>query len=139
MKPLLTMNLSDSIMPIRKPDATIAGMIGTKMSPRVLIARWNQLPFCAACALASSLLTADAPDCAMNCSNTLLTVPVPKMICNCPWASNTPCTPVAFSSAGLSTFLLSAITSRRRVAQCAAETTFSFPPMLLSTSEAAFA
>ncbi len=80
MKPLFTMNLSDSIMPIRKPDATIAGMIGTKISPSVLIARWNQLPFRAPCAFASSLLTAAAPDCAMNSSYTLFTVPVPKMI-----------------------------------------------------------
>ena len=29
------------MIPMRKPDATIAGMIGTKMSPSVLMARWE--------------------------------------------------------------------------------------------------
>ena len=39
-KPLLTMKFRASMMPMRKPDATMAGMMGTKMSPRVLMARW---------------------------------------------------------------------------------------------------
>ena len=56
--PLLIIKFSDSMMPIRKPDATIAGMIGTKMSPSVLINRWNGFPFCAAAALTSSLVIA---------------------------------------------------------------------------------
>ena len=38
-KPLFTMKFSASMMPMRKPDATMAGMMGTKMSPRVLMAR----------------------------------------------------------------------------------------------------
>ena len=62
------MKFKDSMMPIKKPDATIAGMIGTKISPNVFIARWNQLPLAAPYALASSLLTAAAPDCAINSS-----------------------------------------------------------------------
>ncbi len=75
---------------------------------------------------------------AINSSYTLLTVPVPKMIWSWPCASNTPCTPVAFSSSFLFTLPLSAMTRRRRVAQCAADTMLSLPPMFCSTSEAAF-
>ena len=37
--PLFTMKLSASMMPMRKPEATMAGMMGTKMSPRHLMAR----------------------------------------------------------------------------------------------------
>ena len=32
-KPLLTIKFSASIMPIKKPEATMAGMMGTKISP----------------------------------------------------------------------------------------------------------
>ena len=55
------------------------------------------------------------------------------------WASKTPWTPVTSSKAALSTFLLSAMTSLSRVAQWAAEMTFSLPPMHFNTSAAAFA
>ena len=46
---------------------------------------------------------------------------------------------VIADDSGLSVDALQGFTSRRRVAQCAAETTFSLPPMRCSTSAAAFA
>ncbi len=39
---------------MKRPVATIAGRIGTKTSPKVRIARWNQLPCLAASAFCSS-------------------------------------------------------------------------------------
>ena len=41
-------------IPINNPVATIAGKIGTKTSPKVRIARWNQFPCLAASAFISS-------------------------------------------------------------------------------------
>ena len=41
--------------PMKRPVATITGMIGTKTSPKVRIARWNQFPCLAASAFISSL------------------------------------------------------------------------------------
>ena len=47
-KLLFTMKFSASMMPMRKPLATMAGMMGTKMSPSVLMARlkgfWRRRP-----------------------------------------------------------------------------------------------
>ena len=68
------------MIPIRNPLATMAGMIGTKMSPRSLIALINIFCFCTAASLASALELAVTPETAMNSSKTLLTVPVPRMI-----------------------------------------------------------
>ena len=58
----------------------MAGIIGTKISPSVLIARMNQFCLSAAAALTSSFVPSDAPERAMNSSYTLLTAPVPMMI-----------------------------------------------------------
>ena len=128
IKPLLIMKSREFMIPMRKPLATIAGMIGTKISPSSLIARMNTFCFCAAASFASAFELAVMPAMAMNSSNTLLTVPVPRMIWSCPDASNTPFTPSIFSIAPLSALLLSAITSRSLVAQCAADTIFLLPP-----------
>ena len=65
------------MMPMSMPDATMAGMMGTKTSERTLMARWRALPLLAAASFASSLDAADTPDWAMKASKTLLTVPVP--------------------------------------------------------------
>ena len=72
--------------------------------------------------------TQDLAKMEMNSLNTLLTVPVPRMIWSCPDASNTPFTPSTFSMASLSALLLSAITRRSLVAQWAADTMFLLPP-----------
>ena len=74
------MKFSASMIPIRNPLATIAGMIGTKMSPNVLIACLYQGCFAAAAAFTSSLLAPVRPDTARNSSYTLFTTPVPRMI-----------------------------------------------------------
>ena len=66
--PLLIRKFNDSIIPIRKPDATIAGMIGTKMSPSVLIKRWKGFPLLAASFLTSSFVAAEIPAIAINSS-----------------------------------------------------------------------
>ena len=122
------MKSREFMIPIRKPLATIAGMIGTKMSPRSLTALINMFCFCAAASFASALELAVIPAMEMNSSNTLLTVPVPRMIWSWPDASNTPFTPSTFSIASLSALLLSAITRRSLVAQWAADTIFLLPP-----------
>ncbi len=129
-KPLLTMKVNASMIPIRKPLATIAGIIGTKTSPKVLIARLNRFCLAAAAALASSFDAAVRPEMAINSSYTLFTTPVPKIICSWPEALNTPFTPSISSTALASHLALSANTSRKRVAQWAAEIRFSFFPTL---------
>ena len=121
---------SASTSPIIRPDATIAGRIGTNTSPSALIIRYQTGFFAAAAALTSSLVASDTPVIFRNSSYTLLTVPVPMMICSCPLDSKTPLTPSTFSSFALSTLLLSTVTRRRRVAQCAALTIFCPPPMM---------
>lgn len=65
------------MMPMSMPDATMAGMMGTKTSERTLMARWKTLPCLAASSFASALLTAVMPPWLMNSSYTLSTVPVP--------------------------------------------------------------
>ena len=60
-KPLFTMKVRASMMPIRKPEATMAGMMGTKMSPSVLIIRLGRGCFAAAAAFTSSLVAAVRP------------------------------------------------------------------------------
>ena len=65
--------------PMKRPVATITGMIGTKTSPKVRIARWNQFPCLAASAFMSSLDDVGKPS-ATTSSYILFTVPVPKMI-----------------------------------------------------------
>ena len=42
--------------PMKRPVATITGMIGTNTSPNVRMARWNQFPCLAASAFMSSLM-----------------------------------------------------------------------------------
>lgn len=56
------------MMSMSIPDATMAGMMGTKTSERTLMARWNALPWLAAASLASALEAAVTPDCLMNSS-----------------------------------------------------------------------
>ena len=67
-KPLFTMKFSASIMPMRKPLATMAGMMGTKISPRHLMARLKIFCLAAAAALTSSLVAAVRPEMAINSS-----------------------------------------------------------------------
>ena len=97
--------------------STIAGMIGTKISPSVLISLCTGFALEAATFFSSSLLLSETPAIRMNSSYTLLTIPVPRMICICPCAKKTPFTPSMFSTYSLSAFELSLITRRRRVAQ----------------------
>ncbi len=68
------------MIPMSMPEATIAGMIGTKTSERTLMAAMNLFWFWAAASLTSALLAAVMPPWLMNSSYTLSTVPVPKMI-----------------------------------------------------------
>ena len=71
-----------STTPIIKPDATMAGRIGTNTSPSDLINLF-QIGICAAAAaLTSSLEAAVNPVTARNSSYTLLTVPVPMISCS---------------------------------------------------------
>ncbi len=67
-KPLLTIKVKASIIPIRKPLATIAGIMGTKTSPKVLMARLKIFCLAAAAALTSSFDAAVRPEMAMNSS-----------------------------------------------------------------------
>ncbi len=46
---------------MKRPVATIAGMIGTNTSPNVRMARWNQLPCFAASAFCSELVEVGRP------------------------------------------------------------------------------
>ena len=69
--------LMPSVRPMSRPEATMAGMMGTKTSPSALMARWKGLAFCAAACLTSSFEAAETPASLMNSSYTLLTVPVP--------------------------------------------------------------
>ena len=137
-KLLLTIKSSEFIIPMRKPLATMAGIMGTNISPKILIIYWNIFPCFAACFFNSSVLLAPILPSFINSSYTLLTSPVPKIICSCPCASNTPLTPSIFSRVFLSTLELSAITSLSLVAQCAALTILSAPPIACNTSFADF-
>ena len=74
------MKSSAFIIPIRKPLATMAGIIGTKISPNSLMAFINQFCFSAAASFASAFVLAVIPAIAINSSNTLFTVPVPRII-----------------------------------------------------------
>ena len=118
-----------STRPIMRPDATIAGRIGTNTSPIGFSSFFQSGCFSAAAALTSSLVAAVMPVIARNSSYTLLTVPVPMMSCSCPLDSNMPLTPSTSSRYALSTLLLSLMTRRSLVAQCAACATFSRPPI----------
>ena len=66
--------------PFKRPLATIAGMIGTKTSPRVFIALKKKFCFDAAACFTSSLVASETPASCMNSAYTLFTVPVPMMI-----------------------------------------------------------
>ena len=68
------------MIPIKKPLATMAGMIGTKISPNSLMAFINQFCFSVAASFASAFVLAVIPAIAINSSNTLFTVPVPRII-----------------------------------------------------------
>ena len=78
--PLFTMKFRASMIPMRNPLATMAGMIGTKMSPSVLMACLYHGCFAVAAAFASSVLAPVRPEMLKNSSYTLLTTPVPRMI-----------------------------------------------------------
>ena len=54
------------MIPIKNPLATMAGIIGTKISPRSLIARINQFCFCTAASFASALELAVTPAISIN-------------------------------------------------------------------------
>ena len=69
MKPLASMNDRALMMPRSRPEATMAGMMGTKTSPRSLMARMRGLVCCcAAASLASALVAAEMCPRAMNSS-----------------------------------------------------------------------
>ena len=76
-KPFFTIKSSAFMIPIRNPEATMAGMIGTKISPKVFINLWNTFVLAAAAAFASSFVAPDIPATFINSSYTLSTVPVP--------------------------------------------------------------
>ena len=65
------------MIPIRNPEATMAGMIGTKISPNVFINLWNIFVLAAAADFAYSFVAPDIPATFINSSYTLSTVPVP--------------------------------------------------------------
>ena len=46
---------------MKRPVATITGIIGTKTSPKVRMARWNQFPCLAASAFISALVEVGKP------------------------------------------------------------------------------
>ena len=108
---------SASTSPIIRPEATIAGRIGTNTSPIDLSALFQAGCCAAAAALTSSFVAADIPVTARNSSYTLFTVPVPMMSWSCPLFSNIPLTPSTFSSADFLILPLSLITSLSLVAQ----------------------
>ena len=130
---------SASTSPIIRPEATIAGRIGTKTSPSALNIRLNTGCFAAAAAFTSSLVAALIPLIAINSSYTLFTVPVPMMSCSCPLLLKTPFTSSIFSSFFISILLLSTVTRRSLVAQCAALTRLALPPAASKISFAHFA
>ena len=66
--PLLTIKFRASIIPIRNPLATIAGIMGTKMSPSVLMARLKIFCWAAAACFTSAFVAADRPDTCRNSS-----------------------------------------------------------------------
>ncbi len=65
--------------PISRPEATIAGMIGTKMFDSRRAMRCSGLSFFAAISAASALLDSLTPAALMNSACTLFTSPVPKI------------------------------------------------------------
>ena len=77
---MLFIKSSEFMIPIKKPLATMAGIIGTKISPSSLIARMNQFCFSAAASFASAFELAVIPAMSINSANTLFTVPVPRII-----------------------------------------------------------
>ncbi len=105
--------------PIIRPEATSAGISGTKMSESVLTARWAGFMCAAAAFLTSSMLASWMWVSAAISSCTLLTVPGPRMIWYWPPAVNDPATASIFSTAFLSALVSSTSTSLRRVAQWA--------------------
>ena len=66
--------------PMSKPLATMAGMMGTKISPKVLMARLYQGALDAAAFFTSSLEPPSIPAMETSSSYTLFTAPVPMMI-----------------------------------------------------------
>ena len=56
------------MIPSSRPEATMAGMMGTKTSPSTLIARIKMFCCCAAASLTSALVAASTPLSAMNSS-----------------------------------------------------------------------
>ena len=105
--------------PIIRPEATSAGISGTKMSESVFTARCAGFMCAAAAFLTSSMEASWMLVSLASSSCTLLTVPGPRMIWYCPPAVNDPATASIFSTAFLSALVSSTSTSRRRVAQWA--------------------
>ena len=120
-------------IPINKPPATIAGMIGTKISAKPFTKRCNKFWLPDAASATSALLTSPIPSNLVSSAWTLFTVPEPKIIWYWPATANCPFTPSMLSMPSLSTLLSSFNTIRKRVAQCAAVAMFSLPPSLSIT------
>ena len=121
-------------IPISKPPATIAGIIGTKISAKPFTKRCIKFWLLPAASATSALLTSPIPSNLVSSAWTLFTVPEPKIIWYCPATENCPFTPSMLSMPSLSTLLSSFNTIRKRVAQWAAVTIFSLPPSFSMTS-----
>ena len=78
------------LMPMSRPPATMAGMIGTKMSENILMKRCTGLPLLSSAS--SGALSATAPICFWTSSQTRLTSPDPRMIWNWLLVMNVPLT-----------------------------------------------
>ena len=77
------------LMPMSRPPATMAGMIGTKISENILMKRWIGLPcFSSGSGARSTAL----PSCFCTSSHTRLTSPEPRMIWNWLLVMKTPLT-----------------------------------------------
>ena len=126
------------LMPIRRPEATSAGRIGTNTSARVFKSFCTGFIFFAACFFSSSFVISVMFAILMNSAYTWFTIPVPRMIWNCPPLLKSPFTSSTFSKASLSISDSSLRTSLSLVAQWAALAILSFPPIQARISCAAF-
>ncbi|CAC6980946.1 Uncharacterised protein [Staphylococcus aureus] len=122
--------------PINKPPATMAGIIGTKISESIFTNRCTGFIFLADCALTSEVVDASFPVNFSSSLNTLLTVPDPIIIWYCPPVENVPLTTSILFSASSFTKLSSFKTNRSLVAQCAIASKFSSPPIAFKISSA---
>ena len=124
------------LSPIRRPPATIAGMMGTKMSLSILMKRWTTFPFPSSF---SSGFSSNVPSCFCTSSQTIFTIPEPNIIWNWDCVRNTPFTPSRSLIASSFRSPLSLSWKRSLVAQWVTDLILFFPPTYLMTRLAVFA